>query len=334
MTAPSETSATAFTVGEQPGSAAPATGLLNLIVRDYTVAADGVVSLLLASPDGSALPIWEPGAHIDVVMPEVTRQYSLCGDPERRDEYRLGILLEPASRGGSRYIHDTLRPGAAVSVSRPRNHFALVEGPAYLFIAGGIGITPLLPMIAQVESRARPWRLVYGGRTLTSMAFLGEISRYGDKVSVHPQDVSGLLDLPGLLDELEETLVYCCGPEPLLAAVEARCSDWPPGRLHVERFAARTDQPARINLPFEVECRRSGFCITIGADETMLEGLLAAGIDADSDCEEGICGTCEMTVLEGVPDHRDDCLSEEERSSGEIILPCVSRAVTRIVIDA
>jgi ferredoxin-NADP reductase len=329
------TAETSASVVDPSGSAGTGDGLLNLIVRDYTAAADGVVSLVLASPDGAELPPWQPGAHIDVVMPDVMRQYSLCGDPERRDEYRLGVLLEPASRGGSRYVHETLRQGATASVSRPRNHFPLVEGPAYLFIAGGIGITPLLPMIAQVESKARPWRLVYGGRTRTSMAFLGEISRYGDRVSVHPQDVAGLLDLPGLLDDLEDTLVYCCGPEPLLAAVEARCSEWPAGRLHVERFAARTDQPARINLPFEVECRRSGFCVSIGADETMLEGLLAAGVDADADCEEGICGTCEMAVLEGVPDHRDDCLSEEERSSGEIILPCVSRALgARIVVDA
>jgi ferredoxin-NADP reductase len=321
-------------VEERDGGAADG-GLLSLVVRDYATAADGVVSLVLSSPDGSVLPAWAPGAHVDLVMPEAMRQYSLCGDPERRDEYRLGILLEPASRGGSRYVHETLRQGATVSVSRPRNHFPLVDGPAYLFIAGGIGITPLLPMMAQAEAKARPWSLVYGGRTRTSMAFLDEISRYGDKVSVHPQDVSGLLDLPGLLDHLEDTLVYCCGPEPLLAAVEARCSAWAAGRLHVERFAARTDQPARINLPFEVECRRSGFCVSIGADETMLDGLIAAGIDADSDCEEGICGTCEMTVLEGVPDHRDDCLSEEERSSGEIILPCVSRALgARIVVDA
>jgi ferredoxin-NADP reductase len=320
---------------DQPGPAGTGNGLLNLIVRDYTAAADGVVSLVLASPDGAELPPWQPGAHIDVVMPDVMRQYSLCGDPERRDEYRLGVLLEPASRGGSRYVHEELGPGATVNASRPRNHFPLVDGPAYLFIAGGIGITPLLPMMAQVASKGRPWKLVYGGRTRSSMAFLGEISRYGENVSIHPQDVSGLLDLPGLLDGLEDTLVYCCGPEPLLAAVEDRCSSWPAGRLHVERFAARADRPTHVNVPFEVECRRSGFCVTIGADQTMLEGLLAAGVDADSDCEEGICGTCEMAVLDGLPDHRDDCLSEEERSSGEIILPCVSRALgARIVVDA
>ncbi|MCW2585760.1 MAG: ferredoxin [Frankiales bacterium] len=307
---------------------------LELVVRSSTTSADGVLALVLASPDGSPLPAWEPGAHVDLVMPEVTRQYSLCGDPARRDEYRLGVLLEPASRGGSRYVHESLRTGDLVHVNPPRNHFPLVDGPAYLFIAGGIGITPLLPMIAQVAAAGRPWRLVYGGRSKASMGFLDELAEYGDQVSVQPQDVVGLLDLAGLLGGLEDALVYCCGPEPLLAAVEGHCAGWPVGRLHVERFAARAVDETLVNEAFEVECRTSGRCVSIGADQSMLDGLLAAGLTVDSDCEEGICGTCELVVLAGEPDHRDDCLTDEERLSGEIILPCVSRARgARIVVD-
>jgi ferredoxin-NADP reductase len=217
----------------------PGEDALELVVSQLVREAEGVVSLVLADPAGRDLPSWEPGAHLDLCLPGVTRQYSLCGDPQDRSRYRLGVLLEPASRGGSKFVHETLCAEHPVTVRPPRNHFALTDAPDYLFIAGGIGITPILPMIAQAQRAGRPWRLVYGGRTRGSMAFVEELAAYGDNVQIRPQDEFGLLDLATLLAEPGETHVYCCGPEPLLAAVEAQCESWPAGRLHVERQGRR-----------------------------------------------------------------------------------------------
>lgn len=308
---------------------------LRLFVERWTREADGVVSFVLADAGGAELPRWEPGAHVDLCLPGFTRQYSLCGDPADRHRYRLGVLLEPAGRGGSRFVHERLRTGCTVDVRPPRNHFRFVPATEYLFIAGGIGLTPLLPMIARAEAVGRPWRLIYGGRTRTSMAFLDELATYGDKVLVVPQDEHGLLELVDLLAEPAERHVYCCGPEPLLAAVERLCADWPAGRLHVERFTARVAHGADEQATFEVECAESGVSITVPPGQTMLDALLAAGVDLNYDCREGTCGTCELDLLEGVADHRDAVLSPEERDAGELIFPCVSRARSgRLVVDA
>jgi ferredoxin-NADP reductase len=299
---------------------------LNLIVQRLNREADGVLSVILADPAGRDLFPWDPGAHVDVLLPGMTRHYSLCGDPSDRRHYRIGVLLESKSRGGSRYIHNVLEAGDQVTVRRPRNNFPLTDDPEYLFIGGGIGITPLLPMIAQVESRGRPWRLVYGGRLRGSMAFLDELAQYGDKVMVRPQDEYGLLDLATLLADPAQTSVYCCGPEPLLAAVEAQCETWPSGRLHVERFAALASDDIESQTPFEVECKESGITVTVPAGQTMLDALIAAGIDMNFDCREGTCGTCEVDLVEGMGDHRDAIQSAAERKADDIIFPCVSRA--------
>lgn len=307
---------------------------LRLIVQRRFREADGVISLELADVEGSELPSWSPGAHVDLCLPDFTRQYSLCGDPADRNHYRLGVLLEPAGRGGSRFVHDSLNTGCTVDARAPRNHFRYMPAPEYLFIAGGIGITPLLPMIAQAEAEDRPWRLVYGGRTRRTMAFLGELAAYGDKVQVVPQDECGLLELAALLAVRGERHVYCCGPEPLLAAVERLCADWPAGRLHVERFTAKVADGEDEQTAFEVECAESGAIVTVLPGQSMLDALLAAGIDLNYDCREGTCGTCELDLLEGVADHRDAVLSAEERDAGELIFPCVSRARSpRLVID-
>jgi ferredoxin-NADP reductase len=205
-------------------------------------AADGVVTLKLTEIGGHPLPAWTPGSHVDLILDHLTngtpaRQYSLCGDPAEHPTWRLGILRDPAGRGGSLYVHDQLKVGDTVRVRGPRNNFPLAESPRYLFIAGGIGITPILPMIAAAEATGADWRLVYGGRHRTSMAFLDELAQYGEKVTVRPQDETGLLDLDALLSTPQpDTLVYCCGPEPLLNAVEHACATWPRGSLQMERF--------------------------------------------------------------------------------------------------
>ncbi len=300
-----------------------------------TVVADGVVALTLEPADGGTLAPWTPGAHVDLVLPDApTRQYSLCGDPGS-GTYRLGVLRDPAGGGGSLYVHDTLQEGDTVRIRGPRNNFALAASPRYLFLAGGIGITPILPMIAEAEAAGAQWRLVYGGRHRASMAFLDELARYGDRVTIAPQDETGLLDLDALLGTPEpDTLVYCCGPEPLLAAVEQRCASWPSRTLHVERFAPRSvGAPVRAEA-FEVELARSGLTLTVPPDRSILDVVEEAGIGVLSSCAEGTCGTCETPVLSGRPDHRDSVLTEEERRADDCMLICVSRSCTdRLVLD-
>jgi ferredoxin-NADP reductase len=296
--------------------------------------ADGVLGLTLAAGDGAPLPAWEPGAHVDLVLrPGLVRQYSLCGDPADRRSWRIAVLREPAGRGGSAHVHDELGVGERVTVAGPRNRFPLLRSPNYLFVAGGIGITPILPMLATAQRWGARWRLVYGGRRRASMAFLDELAAYGARVSVRPQDHCGLLDLETLLGTpVPDTLVYCCGPEPLLAAVAEKCRAWPAGSLHVERFTAAPVAPTGGG--FDVELRASGRTLTVPADGSILRAVEDAGIAVLSSCREGTCGTCETDVLDGVPDHRDAVLTDAERAAGDVMMICVSRALTpRLVLD-
>jgi ferredoxin-NADP reductase len=299
-------------------------------------AADGVVTLTLREVSDHPLPPWTPGAHIDLVLQDApTRQYSLCGDPADHHQWRLGILRDPNGRGSSLYVHDQLQVGDTIRIRGPRNNFELVDSPRYLFIAGGIGITPILTMIHAAEAAGADWRLVYGGRQRVSMAFLDELARYGDRVTVWPQDETGLLDLDTLLGTpQQDTLVYCCGPEPLLAAVEQRCVSWPPKSLHVERFSAKPlTEPTRTDA-FEVVLAQSELTLTIPPDRSILDVVEEAGVGVLSSCAEGTCGTCETPVLEGEPDHRDSVLDDDEKAANDCMMICVSRACTaRLVLD-
>lgn len=305
---------------------------LTLLVRRMTWEADGVLSVELAHPDGKPLPAWTPGAHLDLHIGGHVRQYSLCGDPRNASTYRVGVLNEASSRGGSRHVHTKLRPGQRVTASEPRNHFALEEAPGYLFIAGGIGVTPLLAMSREAARRGADRRMVYGGRNRGSMAFTDELAALGGDLTVVPQDEHGHIDLASALDGLPEgTLVYCCGPEPLLAAVEELC---PADRLRVERFSAPVVERAGDDSAFEVECRTSGRTLSVGADTSILQAAEAAGLSVNSSCQEGICGSCETRVLDGTPDHRDFLLSEAEHAAGASMMICVSRCASgRLVLD-
>jgi ferredoxin-NADP reductase len=303
-----------------------------LVVERRESVADGVLALTLRHPLGEELPAWEPGAHIDVALgPDLERQYSLCGDPADRQAWRIAVLREPDGRGGSSYVHQQVGEGDKLRVRGPRNHFALRAAPRYRFIAGGIGITPILPMLAAAEAAGAQWTLLYGGRTRASMAFTDELSHYGDKVRLAPQDETGLLDLAAeLTDPPTGALVYCCGPGPLLDAVEEHC---PAGLLHVERFQPKA-QEAGENTEFEVVLERSGHTLTVPPDVSVLDTVRAAGVEVLYSCTEGTCGTCETDVLEGTPDHRDSVLTDEEREAGETMLICVSRCLgKRLVLD-
>jgi ferredoxin-NADP reductase len=313
----------------------------DLVVHRRHVAADGVVALDLKHPQGDDLPAWEPGAHIDLLLDEgLVRQYSLCGDPRDATIWRVGVLLDPQSRGGSRHVHENLQEGSSVRVRGPRNHFALVDSPRYLFIAGGIGITPIMSMVEAANRAGSDWTLLYLGRKRTTMAFEAGLSdTHGERVTVWSDEKNGrFFDLAAALKErLEGTLVYCCGPEPLLAAVEEHSGHWPEGSLHIERFAAKTpgeEASGEALDRFQVVCQRSGVAVDVSEDMSILEALEDADIPILSSCLEGICGTCEATVLEGTPDHRDSVLTDAERTSGNRILTCVSRSCSeKLVLD-
>lgn len=308
---------------------------LQLIVHRMTWEAESVLSVEFVHADGKPLPAWTPGAHIDVHVGGQIRQYSLCGDPRATDVYRIGVLNEHASRGGSRYVHTALRPGQTVTVSEPRNHFALEDAAGYVFIAGGIGITPLLAMAREAARRGDAWRMVYGGRSRPSMAFtaeLAELAALGGEMTLVPQDEHGHIDLDAAFAELPEgTLVYSCGPEPLLAAVEERC---PGEQLRLERFAAPVVERSGDDETFEVECRTSGMTLSVGAGTSILQAAEDAGLSVRSSCRDGICGSCETRVLDGTPDHRDFLLSEAEQAAGATMMICVSRCASgRLVLD-
>lgn len=308
----------------------------DMVVENREERANDVVTFTLREQHGAELPEWEPGAHIDLMVPDIgPRQYSLCGDPADRQHWRIGVLNEPGGRGGSSYLHSNLAVESKIRVRGPRNHFGLVGSDNYLFIAGGIGITPILPMIAAAHRSGANWRLVYGGRQLSSMAFVDELVAYGDRITLWPQDDKGLIDLPGLLGEAQtDTKVYCCGPGPLLDAVEQRCAHWPSGNLHVERFVARPLAESANKESFEVELRESGITLNVPPELSILKVVEEAGIHVLSSCGEGTCGTCETPVIEGTPEHRDSILDEDERRANDCMMICVSRCLgPRLVLD-
>ena len=307
----------------------------DVVVRAAEQAADDVVELVLAA-DGAALPPWTPGAHIDLILDhDLVRQYSLCGSPADSGSYRVAVLRSPDSRGGSVRVH-RLSAGDRLRIRGPRNHFPLVSAKRYLFLAGGIGITPMLPMVEEVDATGADWSLFYGGRSLASMAYRDRLAKYGDRVRLVPQDEQGMLDLPAILGAPRtDTLVYCCGPEPLLAAVEEHCRAWPPGALHLERFAAKPRTEPSPESTFEVVLQRSGITLTVAEDQSVFAAMRAAGVPVLGSCLEGVCGTCETGVLEGQVDHRDSVLDPDEQDAQDCMMVCVSRAKSdRLVLDA
>lgn len=312
-----------------------------LTVRQRIAVADDIVALELCDLQQQDLPAWEPGAHIDLMLPDgLVRQYSLCGDPSDAGVWRIGVLRDPNSRGGSSYVHANLAEGTTVQVRGPRNHFPLMDSPRYRFIAGGIGITPIMAMASAADRAGLDWSLTYLGRAHSTMAFADDlVSRFGDRVTLWAADErGGLMDLEEFFKEPEkDTLVYCCGPEVLMSAVEQHCAHWPDGSLHLERFAAKTvsaEEAAEALDEFEVVCQRSGITIQIGTDLSILEALEEADIPVLGSCYEGVCGTCEVAVLEGVPAHRDSILTAADQASNTVMLPCVSRSRSeRLVLD-
>jgi ferredoxin-NADP reductase len=305
-------------------------------VERKTVESDGVVSLTLRPVSGEPLPHWHPGAHVDLLFDGLpVRQYSLAGDPDDVSTYRVGVLREAAGGGVSLYIHDQLPEGAEIAIAGPRNHFRFVPAPRYIFIAGGIGITPVLPMIAAAEAAGADWHLHYGGRSRSTMAFLTELAVYGDRVTLWAKDEGNRIDLDVILAEpRDDTLVYTCGPERLLSAVEARMEAWPHGSLHLERFAPKPlAEPERAGA-FEILLAKSGRTLVVPADRSILSIVEGAGVPVLSSCAHGTCGTCDTPVLEGIPEHRDAVLTDDEKAVNDCMMICVSRSLSdRLVLN-
>jgi ferredoxin-NADP reductase len=297
--------------------------------------AEGVLSLELEAADGRPLPRFEPGAHVDLQLPGVPlRQYSLCGDPVDNTRWRLGVRAVAGGRA-SQFIHRALRPGALLEASAPRNNFPLLPASGYLFVAGGIGITPLLPMLRAAREAGRPWTLLFCTPRTADAPFLHEALSLGGTVEVFASAEGTRLDVATrLAPVLPGVMLYCCGPERLMLAVEQATRHWPEGSVRFEWFSPRSRPEGEGADAFEVVCARSGVTLQVPPELSVLQALRGAGIEVASSCEQGVCGTCECRVLEGEVDHRDSILSAAERAAHDVMMSCVSRARgARLVLD-
>lgn len=311
---------------------------LTLRVHAITFETGAVRVFELRDPGGRMLPAFSPGAHIDVRLPGGSvRSYSLTGEPADGRCYRIGVQREAQGRGGSRLLHEQVRVGDLLEVSEPINQFPLEEdAPDSVFIAGGIGITPILPMLDRLAMLGRPFVMHYGGRERTTSPFLARLATHGDKVRLAFSREPGgrRLDIGGIVAAAPANAeLYCCGPRGMLEAfAAATAADRNPARVHVEHFSA-TEPPA-VEGGFHVTLARSGRSIAVPPGMTILNALIAAGLDPPCSCLEGVCGTCETRVVDGVPDHRDRVLSPQERASNKTMMLCCSGSKSaQLVLD-
>jgi ferredoxin-NADP reductase len=320
----------------------PSPDTLTLRVRALRWEADGVLSVELVAPDASALPPFEAGAHVDIALPlpggALPRSYSLCNDPRETQRYVVGIGRDRASRGGSRWVHEQLRPGALLQVTPPRNHFRLNEAaPAFALVAGGIGITPILAMARRLYTLGKPVRALVAARTREAAAFVDEMRALVPALTLHlDSEAGGPPDLRAWLAALpRDTGVYGCGPAPMLEAFERGCAELGLADAHIERFsAAPAAAEAAPAGAYTVVLERRGRTIEVVPGKGLLDTLLDAGVDVPYSCMEGVCGTCETRVLEGEIEHRDGVLSAVEKKRGDVMMVCVSSCKgPRLVLD-
>jgi len=313
--------------------------LLEVRVQAIVFEADGVLSYEMRRTDGGELPPFAAGAHVDIHLPDgLVRSYSLVNPQDERHRYVIAVQKDGESRGGSRAVHDRVRAGDLLRISAPRNNFPLAEdAPHSLLIAGGIGITPLWCMVQRLEALGRPWTLHYAVRRREMAAFLAPIralaARRPGRVDITFDGEPGgiMLDIVALVAAAPaDAHLYCCGPLPMLAAFEAATAGLPPERVHVEYFTAK-DEPATAG-GFTVRLARTGRSVVVPAGSTILDALFAAGLDLPHSCLEGVCGTCETKVLEGVPDHRDLVLTPAERASNRTMMICCSGSKSETLV--
>ncbi|RKR45747.1 PDR/VanB family oxidoreductase [Paraburkholderia sp. BL17N1] len=306
--------------------------------------AHGVRSFSVSRLDGQLFDHYEPGAHIDVTGPSgVTRQYSLCGDPDQRDAHLFAVKREDASRGGSRSLHDDVAVGSELTIGAPRNLFQLAPGAEeHVLIAAGIGVTPLLSMAYRLLKQQQRFVLHYFARSAEHAAFLPLLSRapFSEYVKLHFGVAREQLDAvlgDCLANAREGTHVYTCGPAPFMERVvvigESRLAS---EAIHLERFAAEppstTSAESAALDTFDVRIASSGATVRVDKDTTIVAALASIGIEVDTSCGEGVCGTCMVDVVSGTPEHRDHCLSKAERASGKVICCCISRATSPVLV--
>jgi ferredoxin-NADP reductase len=304
-------------------------------VSQMTWEADGVLSLRLSRIESNdPLPAWEPGDHVDVYVHDgTTRQYSLCGDPDDLSSWQIAVLREPEGRGGSAYVHDTVRVGDRLLVTRPKHNFVLEDATHHELVAGGVGITPMMAMAERLHRDGRPFHLTYGGRTASSMAFRQRLAALGDHVSFLAEDQDGRPDLETLVKDLPDGgLVYVCGPLPLLRAVQKAADDvLGPDQdvVRFELFSRAGIEPAESASldadSYELVLTESGHTLRLKPETNILETVLALGVEVENDCRDGICGSCVTRVREGTVDHRDLVLTKREAAAMDQMMICVSR---------
>jgi ferredoxin-NADP reductase len=319
-----------------PPAAQAAEGLIEVRLSAIRYAARDTNIYELTSLDGKPLPAYEPGAHIDLHLPNgIVRQYSLLEPEPEPQRFTIGVKRDPASRGGSRYVHDELRVGRTLKISAPRNNFPLVEtAPHVILFAGGIGITPIWCMVQRLHKLGRSWKLFYACRSRSDMAFLHALESMASSQFHFDDEAEGkFLDIGGIIAGApKDAHLYCCGPTPMLKGFEAATVNWPSNQIHIEYFTPK-QEPAKTG-GFVVELARSGKKFVIPEGKSILQVLLDAGIDVDYSCELGICGACEQRVISGEPEHRDAILTEEEQASNtKVMICCAGCKSERLVLD-
>ncbi len=318
------------------------TQTLQVRVARKAVEAQDIVTLELVAVNGQALPAFSAGSHVDVQLPNgLTRQYSLCNDPQETHRYQIGVLRDAVSRGGSAAVHDLVKEGDVLTISAPRNHFGLAhEAKQHLLLAGGIGVTPILCMAERLANTGADFAMHYATRAPERTAFRQRIaaSAFAARVQFHYDngEAAQKLDLQQLLGQPQAgTHLYVCGPKGFMDAVlgTARAAGWPEAQLHYEFFGAEVLK-SDSDASFEVKLASSGRIVMVPKDQTVVQALAAAGVDVMISCEQGVCGTCLTRVLEGVPDHKDSYLTPEEQAANDQFMPCCSRSKTpRLVLD-
>ena len=302
-----------------------------MVVHSATVIATDVMAIRLLPVGGGRVAWWDAGSHITLHLPDGReRQYSLCGDPTDRSGYEIAVLDTHGDGAASTWIHENVTSGSVLTVSGPRNHFPLVPSKEYLFIAGGIGITPIRAMIESVPT-GRPWSLIYLGKSRSAMAYVSELAqRHPRRVTIHESEKSGRLDLTETLTSTTAD-VFCCGPESLMNDVERLV---PSPNAHVERFSPVAREIEGGAKPFVVRLASTGVRVPVAADQTVVAALADAGVTVSSSCGRGVCGTCELRVLDGEPAHLDSVMPDSIKDEMHVFYPCVSRAKTpELVVD-
>jgi tetrachlorobenzoquinone reductase len=306
-------------------------------IRSIAYEAPSVLSFELADPLGVELPAFRPGAHVDLHLPNgISRSYSLIGAPDRFDVYRIGVALEPSSRGASRWLHESARPGDVMKIAEPRNQFALVEtAPLTVLIGGGIGMTPLIGMAERLDRLGLPFKMYLGTRSRIETPFMERLAALGNRVEVafSREPAGRRLDIASLVASAPYCAhLYCCGPKAMIEDFERAAVGRRASHIHVERFSPA--QESALEGGFVVELARSGVTIAVPSGKTILDSVLEAGIETGFSCMEGVCGSCETKVLAGTPDHRDAILSPAERAANDTMMICCSGAKTeRLTLD-